>query len=271
MKSLMFTAALLLIVQPAIALESIDDEQLSKTVARDGIDAKVNFKGDMNNLYFETTNNGKDYRFNMGGFTLDTNNGNGSTNTNSPISLAINGTNRFERKGLEIEISDVTSLDLFADNIGIVEVDGGVETTQIFGTLGFENVSFNGGTARLDILAIPGDGDEGLMTTFSLPDNTTGDFIVADEVAKLSASLEVNGFSMTQTVDVVDLDSGPGQDLALKMIISEMETSLDVKNLRVGAAPGSSTVVTRQGGFGQLSVDTLKINSGYTIVDSVQF
>jgi len=259
-KALSLISCVALLSAPVFSLESLDDETLSGAIAREGVDIRVNYEGEAENLYFETKDGADAFRFNLGGFRLDTDN-----TGNNPIDLTMDLANTDLLNGIDITISGVEHLDLYADKIGVQKNNG---TPQIFGTLGLEDVSFHGGTASMSLLSVPGDGDEGLMLRLSLPEGTTGNVILGDETAKLSALLEINEFSVVQTVDLVDLDPTAGEDLALKMIISEMETSFDVKQIKVQDSAG---VVHRAGSYGQLSVDKLHVKSGYTIVDSIQY
>ena len=154
--------------------------------------------------------------------------------------------------------------------------DGSNLTT--FGSIGIENIDFNGGRGMLSLTSRAGVGNQGLETGFSLPDGTTFEFTINDfetitegltsrQVGgELRADIEVNDFSIVQTMDVIQLgedEHGVDQGAGLQFMISEFETSLDVRNLTAG--DGTSHV----GSYGRVVIDGLHLKRGYLIVDAL--
>jgi Family of unknown function (DUF6160) len=254
------------------AMQAIDDESLGAVTGQDGVDVKIALTSNIDNVYFETDGN----RVNFGNIAIDTDTGlNGlDPSSNRPFEIKIDAVNSGFRKGLEMAISDVNSLSATVRDMSLSQSDG--SNSSVFGSIGIENINFNGGTAEAYVIGRAGVGNQGIETGFSLPDGTTLDFTIndyeyassdpseiriANKGGQVRATIEINDFFVGQTIDVVDLGDGDGR--ALRMIFTGLEGAFDITNLTAG--DGS----IYKGGFGRVQIDGMQMNRGYLIVDAL--
>ncbi len=254
------------------AMQAIDDESLGAVTGQDGVDVKIALTSNIDNVYFETDGN----RVNFGNIAIDTDTGlNGlDPSSNRPFEIKIDAVNSGFRKGLEMAISDVNSLSATVRDMSLSQSDG--SNSSVFGSIGIENINFNGGTAEAYVIGRAGVGNQGIETGFSLPDGTTLDFTIndyeyassdpseiriANKGGQVRATIEINDFFVGQTIDVVDLGDGDGR--ALRMTFTGLEGAFDITNLTAG--DGS----IYKGGFGRVQIDGMQMNRGYLIVDAL--
>jgi len=231
-----------------------------------GVDLKVAAKANLDNFYFETNGN----RVNFANIAIDTDARGVNGDSNIPFNISMDTVNNGFRKGLQFAISDVSGL---SATVRDMSVSQGAGARDIFGSIGIENINFNGGTAEMYVIGRAGSGNTGIETGFSLPDGTTLDFTindfeyesdlpdaerVADKGGEVRATIEINDFFVGQTIDVVKLEDSEGA--ALKMTFTGMEGSFDVTNFSAG---------TRAGSFGRIVVDGMQLRRGYLIVDAI--
>lgn len=238
------------------------------------VDIQSSIKANLGNFYFETNGN----RANFGNIAFNTD----SSASNDPLKITLDTINRDFRKGLALSISNVNQMDLTIRDLFVShynKVADSVSDEAVFGTIGIENIDFNGGSAEFSIIGRAGSGNQGVETGFSLPDGTTLDFTINDledvagnslsdpkspDVAKgseLRASIEINDFSAESSIDVVDL--GSDQGTALKVTFKSMEGAFDIRNFSAGNR------VIHKGSFGRIQVDGMNLKRGYLIVDAL--
>ena len=271
MKKILLSSVIVCLSNMSYGLQVMDDESLGETTGQTGVDLKVAVTANVENLYFQTDNN----RMNMGNISIDTDSRNGGL-SNQPFRISVDAINSGFRQGLEMIISDVNAVDFTVNDLSLSKSDNSNKT--VFGAIGIENINFNGGQAMLSLTSRAGMGNQGLETGFSLPDGTTFEFTINDlEVitdgfgarqvgGELRADIEINDFSIVQTLDVIQLgndDQGVDQGVGLQIMISEFETSLDVRNLTAG--DGTSHL----GSYGRVVIDGLHLKRGYLIVDAL--
>ena len=184
------------------------------------------------------------------------------------------------RKGLEMAIWNVNSVDFTIRDVSLTAVDtNGVETARdVYGTLGLENMSFNGGYADVALLGIPGVGQQGVFTEVTLPQGTTLDFTINDfqnaagdyveaaaatQGGELRATLELNDFYVGQSFDLVENADGT---TGMKMIFSGMHASMDITNISAGNPHHANA---RQGSYGRVVIDNLNMTRGYVQVNAL--
>jgi hypothetical protein len=247
-----------------------------------GIDIKVAAKLNIENFYIETKGALADIgnRANFGNIDIDTD-GNG----NDPLDVTLDAVNSGFRKGLVLAISNVNDMDLTIRDLFVSKYNRAtniVSDEAVFGTIGVQNINFNGGSAELSVIGRAGSGNQGIETGFSLPDGTTLDFTIndyedalgnsvvnaADAVkgGELRASIEINDFSAESVIDVValgkdknDVDQGTG----LRVTFKSMEGAFDLRNFSAGNG------TTYQGSYGRIQVDGMNLKRGYLIVDAL--
>jgi hypothetical protein len=268
MKTILLASIITGMSASTFALQAIDDKKLGFVTGQDGIDMKIALTANVENAYFQTNGN----RASFGNIAIDTDSQNGGL-SNIPFNLSIDVVNSGFRKGLEIAISDVNSMNATIRDMSLSRFDGTNSST--FGSLGIENIDYNGGTAEAYVLGRAGVGEQGLETGFSLPNGTTLDLTINDyeyassdpsEVriagkgGELRATIEINDFFIGQTIDVVDLgNDGRG----LRLTFTGMEGAFDIRNLTAG--DGS----TYKGSYGRVQIDGMQMNRGYLIVDAL--
>lgn len=270
MKKILASSVLISFSAAATALQAIDDETLSAVTGQDGVDVKIALTANVENVYFQTDGN----RVNFGNIAIDTDSRGVDGISNQPFEVKIDSVNSGFRKGLEMAISDVNSLSATVRDMSLSRADG--SNSSVFGSIGIENINFNGGTAEAYVIGRAGVGEQGIETGLSLPDGTTLDFTINDyeyassdpsearvagKGGEVRASIEINDFFIGQTIDVVDLGNGEGR--ALKMTFTGMEGAFDIRNLTAG--DGS----TYKGSYGRVQIDGMQMNRGYLIVDAL--
>ena len=271
MKKILLSSVIISLSNASYGLQVMDDESLGDTTGQTGVDLKIAVTANVESLYFQTNDN----RMNMGNIAIDTDSRNGGL-SNQPFRVSVDAINSGYRQGLEMIISDVNGINFTVNDLSLSKSDGSNLTT--FGSIGIENIDFNGGRGMLSLTSRAGVGNQGLETGFSLPDGTTFEFTINDfetitegltsrQVGgELRADIEVNDFSIVQTMDVIQLgedEHGVDQGAGLQFMISEFETSLDVRNLTAG--DGTSHV----GSYGRVVIDGLHLKRGYLIVDAL--
>lgn len=264
MKKILLTGLIALVSSTSYAMQAIDDESLSEMTGQAGVDLKVAVKADVENFYYQTNDN----RVNMGNITFDSDSRNGGL-SNEPFLIKMDAINSGYRQGLEMLVSDVNGMSLTVNDLSLSKADG--SNSSVFGAIGIENINFNGGVAMLSITSRAGMGDQGIETGLSLPDGTTLDFTVNDletdgSGGEIRAKIEINDFSLVQTMDVIQLgddENGVDQGAGLQILISEFEASLDIRKLTAG------NQTTHLGSYGRVVVDGLHLKRGYLIVDAL--
>lgn len=248
---------------------------MSEMTGQTGVDIKVALTANWENVYFETNGN----RFNLGNIAIDTDSRGVNGDSNVPFDITMDAVNDGYRKGIQLGISNINSLN-FTINDVFLSYDPSIDTTKdVYGTLGIENVNFNGGEAEMYILGRAGSGDTGTEIGFSLPDGTTLDFTIndfedaagnavadkADAVkgGELRATIEFNDFSTGSTTDLVaqgNDENGVDQGVGLLIQYTHMEGSMDIRNIAAGDG-------SRAGSYGRLLIDGMRMNRGYVLVD----
>lgn len=251
------------------------------TVGGEGIDINIAAKANIGNFYFETSGN----RANFGNIAIDTDGRGANGSSNVPFGIALDAVNSGFRKGLVLAISNVNEMDLTIRDLYVSQYDKTTDTVNdkaVFGTIGIENINFNGGSAELSFIGRAGLGNQGIETGLSLPDGTTLDFTVNDledslgnsvidpanavKGGELRASIEINDFSMESVMDVVALgndENGIDQGAGLRVTFKSMEGAVDLRNFSAGN--GS----TYQGSYGRIQIDGMNLKRGYLIVDAL--
>jgi hypothetical protein len=246
-----------------------------------GVDIKVAAKLNVENFYLET--NGS--RANFGNISIDTDGRGTNGDSNVPFDISLDLVNDGFRKGLVLAISNVNSMDLTIRDLYVSHYNKATDVVSdeaVFGTIGLENINFNGGSAELSIIARAGSGNQGIETGFSLPDGTTLDFTINDfedaagnsvedsslavKGGELRATIEINDFSAENSIDVVALgDDGNGVDqgTGVQIIFKSMEGAFDLRNFSAGNG------TTYQGSYGRIQVDGMNLKRGYLIVDAL--
>ncbi|MEH6449213.1 MAG: DUF6160 family protein [Oleispira sp.] len=241
-----------------------------------GIDFKVAAKLNIENFYFET--NGS--RANFANISIDTDGRGTNGNSNVPFDITLDAVNSGFRKGLVLAISNVNSMDLTIRDLSVSKYNKATDTVSdevVFGTLGIENINFNGGSAELSFIGRAASGNQGIETGFSLPDGTTLDFTINDfedvlgnsvddstaavKGGELRATIEINDFSAESVIDVIALEDGQGT--GLKVTFKSMEGAFDLRNFSAGNG------VTHKGSYGRIQVDGMNLKRGYLIVDAL--
>jgi len=241
----------------------------------EGIDLKIASKMDIENFYFETEGS----RVNFGNIAFDTDGRGTNGDSNVPFDINLDAVNSGFRKGLVLAISNVNAMDLTIRDLYVSQYDKLSDTVSneaVFGSIGLENINFNGGVAELYIIGRGGVGVQGTETGLSLPDGTTLEFTindyedtdgdgVSDKGGALRANVEINDFSMSSTMDVVQLGkdaNGVEQGTGLQIIFNGLEGAFDVTKFTAGDG-------SRAGSFGRIQIDGLQMRRGYLIVDAL--
>lgn len=276
MKKLLLSSLAIALANTSYALQPMNDDSLSEMTGQTGIDLKIAAKVDVENFYFETNGN----RLNMGNISLDTDSRNNGL-SNEAFNVTIDAINEGYRQGLEMLITDVNALSVTVNDLSLSQYDDINEidiNKTVFGAIGIENINFNGGQALLSLTSRASMGNQGLEVGLSLPDATTLDFTINDFETipdgagtrdiggELRADIELNGFSLVQTIDIVQLgddENGEDQGAGLLFHISEFEASIDVRNLTAG------NQTSHLGSYGRVFMDGLHMKRGYVIVDAL--
>lgn len=238
----------------------------------EGVDFKIASKMNIDNFYFETDGS----RVNLGNIAFDTDSRGTDGDSNVPFDIKFDTVNSGFRKGLVLAISNVNQMDLTIRDLSVSQATDAVSNDDVFGSIGLENINFNGGIAEMYVIGRGGAGIQGTETGFSLPDGTTLDFTIndfedtngdgsADKGGELRATIEINDFSMSSTMDVVQLGEdkhGVDQGTGLQIIYNGFEGAFDVRNFTAGDG-------TRAGSFGRIQIDGLQMRRGYLIVDAL--
>ena len=270
MKKIILTTVIACSSVSVNAMQAIEDQDLGAVTGQAGVDLKVALKANIDDAYFQTNGN----RVNFSNIAIDTDARGVDGVSNVPFLISIDAVNDGFRKGLQLAISDVSEL---SATVRDMSVSQGAGAKDVFGSIGIENINFNGGTAEMYIIGRAGSGEQGIETGFSLPDGTTLDFTINDfeyasdlpDAARVAgggevrASIEINDFFVGQTIDVVELgvnDEGIDEGTALKMTFTGFEGSFDITNFSAG---------TRAGSFGRIVVDGMQLRRGYLIVDAI--
>lgn len=248
----------------------------------EGINFKIAAKANIENFYFETEGN----RANFGNIDIDTDGRGIDGSSNVPFDISLDLVSEGNYKGISLLIDNVNDVDITIRDLYLSqydEVSEVVSNEAVFGSIGIENINFNGGSSQFDIIGgIAGVGEEGVLTRFSLPDGTTLDFTVNDyedaagnsvsnaanavKGGELRASVEINDFSTESVIDVVTLGNdinGNDQGTGLKMTFKSMEGAFDLRNFSAGNG------ATYQGSYGRVQVDGMNLKRGYLIVDAL--
>lgn len=251
------------------------------TAGDGGIDIKVAAKLNVENFYLET--NGS--RANFGNISIDTDGRGTNGDSNVPFDISLDLVNVGFRKGLVMAISNVNSMDLTIRDLYVNHYNKATDLVSdkaVFGTIGLENINFNGGSAEFSVIARAGSGNQGIETGFSLPDGTKLEFTIndledaagnsvddsalAETGGELRASIEINGFSAESSIDVLALgDDGNGVDqgTGVKIIFKSMEGAFDLRKFSAG------NQVLHKGSYGRIQVDGMNLKRGYLIVDAL--
>jgi len=247
----------------------------------EAVDVKVAAKMNVENFYFET--NGS--RANFGNISIDTDGRGNNGDSNVPFDVTLRLLNQGYRKGMSLAISNVNSMDLTIRDLYLSHYNKATELVSdeaVFGTIGLENINFNGGSAELWVIGRAGLGNQGIETGFSLPDGTTLDFTINDfedasgdsvnnpndaiKGGELRATLEINDFSAESSIDVVALGvdgNGMDQGTGVQIIFKSMEGAFDLRNFSAGNGE------TYKGSYGRIQVDGMNLKRGYLIVDAL--
>jgi hypothetical protein len=257
------------------ALEALQDDSLGDVTGQEGVTLAIALTANWENIYFDTDGN----RFNLGNIDIDTDSRNGGL-SNEPFYVEMDAVNSGLRKGLELDIWNVNALNFTVRDVSL-SYDPLVSTdpAAVYGTLGIENLSFNGGHANVAVLGIPGVGEQGVFTEVTLPQGTTLDFTINDfedaagnatdaagarapggKGGELRATLELNDFYVGQTFDLVE---NPDGSTGMLMIVNGMHASMDIRNISAG--DGS----VRQGSYGRVMIDNMNMTRGYVQVNAV--
>ena len=256
------------------ALEALQDESLGDVTGQEGVTLAIALTANWENIYFDTDGN----RFNLGNIDIDTDSRNGGL-SNEPFFVKMDAVNSGFRKGLELDIWDVNSLNFTVRDVSLsYDPLISADPAAVYGTLGIENLSFNGGHANVAVLGRPGVGEQGVFTEVTLPQGTTLDFTINDfedssgnatdaagaraggKGGELRATLELNDFYVGQTFDLVE---NPDGSTGMLMLFDGMHASMDIRNISAG--DGS----VRQGSYGRVMIDNMNMTRGYVQVNAV--
>jgi len=254
------------------ALEALQDESLSDVTGQEGVTLAIALTANWENIYFDTDGN----RFNLGNIDIDTDSRNGGL-SNEPFYVDVDAVSSGLRKGIKLDIWDVNALNFTIRDVSL-SYDPAISTDKaVYGTLGIENLSFNGKHADVALLGIPGVGEEGVYMSVSLPP-TTLDFTINDfedaagnatdaagarapggKGGELRATMELNDFSMAHTVDLVE---NPDGSTGILMEFHHMSAGIDITNISAGNG-------TRAGSYGVMAIDGLRMTSGNFQINAV--
>lgn len=252
----------------SMALEALHDESLGDVTGQEGVRLAIALTANWDNIYFDTDGN----RFNLGNIDIDTDSRGVNGSSNEPFFIDMDTLNQDGRKGLALEISEVNSLNVTIRDVSLssVAADGTESAREVYGTLGLENLSLNGESAYVDILGLAGVGEEGVMTTITLP-TATFDFTINDfedaagnatdkaganapggKGGEFRATMEINDFALSQTFDLVE---NPDGSTGMLLQMKAFHANVDITDIKAGNG-------ARAGSYGLIAIDGMRLIEG---------
>lgn len=248
--------ALLLPVQQAYSMQSIEEENLRYVSGQSGIDVDLNFQGTVGRAYFETQGN----TLSMRNISIDTDGTGDGSGIDRPLNMVLDLVTRGRKSGLAISITGMNDVDLKFEqfNVNGDQTSGAiVDQMHSYGGLALNNINDNGGYTDINIFARGASGEEGLQIEMNLPELLTMNLQYTDYGADNNSSADdfsfggdiaLNNFSVESSVDLISGQNAAGEEIGgLHIGVITQTGDITMSNIRAGNQQGTMGRVVLNG------------------------